>query len=331
MADLVAELARGPDLYPMALDPERGAVFFIRMRAEDYRRASFLDERMLAPATRGQWVPCADLARAMSLPRPVRPLHFIFHSGHVGSTLLSRLLDETGRVLSLREPLPLRTMADASDANAPGLDERLEVLLRLWERGYPGTEAVVLKATSTAERIGPRLLGLRPMARAVVLNVTAESYLATVLAAENSAVDLNAHGPERFHRLGRFLDRPARPASLGELAAMSWLVERLTQDELRAAFGDRVLAVDFDAALRDIESTLGRVIAHFGIAAPPGMAAAIAGSEVLRRYSKAPEQAYSPELRHDRLAEARHLYDDQIRAALAWLEKLRADRPPVIL
>ena len=44
-----------------------------------------------------------------------RAVHFIFHTGHVGSTLVSRLLDETGDVLSLREPLPLRTLADAMD------------------------------------------------------------------------------------------------------------------------------------------------------------------------------------------------------------------------
>src|SRR5262249_35897153 len=149
-ADLARELAAGPDLYPMALDGGRDALFFVRMRAEDYCRASFLDERMMTPATRGQWVPFADVARALASPRPIRPLHFIFPSGHVGSTLLSRLLDQTDAILPLREPLPLRAMASAFDTTAAGLDERLEILLQLWERGFADTQAVVLKATSTA-------------------------------------------------------------------------------------------------------------------------------------------------------------------------------------
>jgi hypothetical protein len=328
MTDPLAELAQSPELYPMAFDPGRDAVFFIRMTARmtasDYRRASFLDERMLAPGTRGQWVPFADVAHAMSSRPAARPLHFIFHSGHVGSTLLSRLLDETGGVLSLREPLPLRTMAEAYDDQKPGLDERLEVLLRLWERGYEDTRAVVVKATSTAERIGSRLLALRPQARAVTMNVTAESYLATIFAAENSAADLNAHGPERFHRLGRLLDGPPpRPTNLGELAAMSWLVERLTQSELLRTFGERILPLDFDIMLGSLPVAMARVRDHFGLPAPVGEIESVISGPVLARYSKAPEHPYSPGTRAERLDEARRIYAKELHAALDWLDALR--------
>ncbi len=320
---LLAELGTSPELYPFAFDPGRDAMFFIRMGAPDYRRASFLDERLLTPDTRGQWVPFADVVRAMAAPSAFRPLHFIFHSGHVGSTLLSRMLDETGKVLSLREPLPLRTMAAAYDAGRPGLDARLEILLRLWERGFGDTEAVILKATSTAERLGAKLLAQREHSKAVTLNVAAETYLAIMLAAENSAVDLNAHGPERLHRLGKLLNAPPpRPSNLGELAAMSWLVERLTQDELLHAFGERILPVDFDTLLQDTGTALAKVLAHLQISAVPEEATAIACSPVLARYSKAPEHEYSAQLRADRLGEARRLYGTEIRGALAWLRQL---------
>jgi hypothetical protein len=322
MADLLTQLARGPELYPMALDPGRDALFFIRMTASDYREASFLDERMLAPDTRGQWVPFADVARAMSGEREIRPLHFIFHSGHVGSTLLSRLLDETGSVLSLREPLPLRTMAEAYDAQRGGREKHLETLLRLWERGFAETRAVVLKATSTAERLGSHLLALRPQARAVTLNVTAESYIAIMFAAENSAADLNAHGPERFHRLGRFLDAPPRPTSLGELAAMSWLVERLTQNELLRTFGERVLPLDFDTMLSALPVALAQVLDHLGLGVTKAELVAIAAGPALARYSKAPEHTYSPDIRARRLTDARQTFGNELRAALAWLDML---------
>jgi hypothetical protein len=199
----------------------------------------------------------------------------------------------------------------------------LEILLRLWERGFGDSEAVILKATSTAERLGPKLLALRGNSRALTLNVTAESYLATMLAAENSAVDLNAYGPERFHRLGRLLNAaPPRPASLGELAAMSWLVERLTQDDLLHAFGERILPLDFDAVLQNTGMALVKILAHLQIPATLEEAAAIASGPVIARYSKAPEHAYSAQLRADRLAEAKRLYGAEIRAALIWLGQL---------
>ena len=79
--------------------------------------------------------------------------------------------------------MPLRTIAEAYDRGVPNLDLRLETLLRLWERGFDGNEAVVLKPTSATERLAPKLLTMRPEARAVMLNVSAESYLATMLAA----------------------------------------------------------------------------------------------------------------------------------------------------
>jgi hypothetical protein len=310
-------LAESAALYPFAYDLARGALMLVPMAQDDYRAASFLDERL---TKRGAWTPVGGVAQAMSGARDVRPLHFIFHAGHVGSTLLSRLLDETGVVLSLREPLTLRQMAEAYDHGGADRDERLELMLRLWERGFTGTEAVVLKATSATQRLAPRLLRHRAQARAILLNVSAESYLATMLAAENSAQDLNAYGAERHHRLGQLLNAPApRPSSLGQLAAMSWLVERLTQDRIQQAVGPRALAVDFDRMLDSLGDTLERIARHLNIAAD---IAAILESRTLSRYSKAPEHAYGPDLRQRRLDEARRLYGSEIAAALNWLNVL---------
>jgi hypothetical protein len=307
-------LAASPALYPLALDAGRDALFFVRFDEAAYRAASFLDERSVSGNGWGEWVDCAQARRALSAERAARPLHFIFHAGHVGSTLLSRLLDAVAAVLPLREPLPLRALADGSGDR--------ELLLRLWERGFPATEAVILKATSSAQRIAPDLLAARPEARAVLLNTRAEPYIATMLAGPNSAVDLNGHGPERHRRLGRFLSAPApRPTTLGELAAMSWLAERLTQDDIATRFGDRTIAIDFDAMLAAAEETLRDVAAHFGLAAAPDRIATAAQGPVMMRYSKAPEHGYSPALRGTLLDEARRLYGEEIRRGLAWIER----------
>lgn len=325
MTDALDELAQSPALYPMAFDMARDALVFLRLSEADYRRSSFLDERASITDGREQWLPFADVERAMAAPTAARPMHFIFHMGHVGSTLLSRLLDEAGAVLSLREPLPLRAIAEAGDMGVPDIERRLETMLRLWERGFADTEAVILKATSTTERLAPRLLTMRPEARAVLLGASAESYLATMFAAPNSAIDLNANGPERMHRLATMGVMVSHPATLGELVAMSWLAERMTQARVQRAFGTRALSIDFDVTLRALEETLSCVLRHFEIERSPEVIAAMANSRALSRYSKEQDRQYSPGLRAVLLAEAREKYAQEIRAALGWLDAI-ADR-----
>ena len=206
--DMLSEIGT-PSVYPHRYEPARARVLMIRMREADYRAASFLDDRMLTGETEGAWVPYARAAEAAAALAGAKPLHFIFHLGHVGSTLLSRLLDEIPGVLSLREPLPLRTLAEEPEAGA------LETFLRLWSRGFESTRAVVLKATSSAARIAPQLLAARPPgvpgtpsingARAVYMYLAAEPYLATLLAGENSPLDLKGHEAERTARLAAHL------------------------------------------------------------------------------------------------------------------------------
>jgi hypothetical protein len=95
-----------------------------------------------------------------------------------------------------------------------------DALLRLWSRGYPGTHSVVLKATSSSCRIAAGLLERHATARAVYLNLGVEPYLATLLAGQNSGVDLRGHGPVRIRQLQRRIETPLpqlHALSLGEL------------------------------------------------------------------------------------------------------------------
>ncbi len=335
--DLKSLLPASPDAYPQALDLVRGLVLVIRMDARAYRAASFLDDRVLGPATEGAWLATAAAAQAAGAADCMRPLHFVFHTGHVGSTLLSRLLDEADAVLGLREPLPLRTLAEAADAlgspesllGAAEFDSLLEAFLRFWGRGYASTGAVVVKATSSAGRLAPRLLAAAPESRAIYLNVAAETYLATLLGGANSAADLRGHGPGRMRRLLAGRSLPVAPLHMlcpGELAALGWLVESLAQAAALEAAGGRVLAIDFDAFLADVPAAAAQVFAHFGLPQDDAFVRALAGSMVLTRYSKAPERPFMPGDRAARLVEARRDQGAEIAKGLAWLERLaRAD------
>jgi len=334
MPDISFDIAGSAQFYPQKLDTDRDAVFLVRMSRDAYRKASFLDDRVLSGGMDGRWVPYAKVERAMVDATELQPLHFIFHTGHVGSTLLSRLIDETGAVLGLREPLPLRTLAEIQDhtatssptAASPQLDARLQTFLKLWRRGFADTSRTILKATSTSGRLALRVLGASPASKAVYLNLGPEPYLATLLAGANAMVDLGGFGAERSRRLSERFGISAPPVtslSVGELAAMTWLAESLTLMETKAAFSERVMVLDFDALLANLSSTMGTLLEHFGIDIPVGFLSAIEKSAVLARYSKAPEHySYSPMFREQLLTQARREHAAELRKGLHFLERL---------
>jgi hypothetical protein len=337
---LLSGLAASPDVYPQKVDLARDAALLVQLNESTYRTASFLDDRILAPDVKGRWVSLRSVLEAAQAIGERKPLHFIFHTGHVGSTLLSRLLDASGCVLSLREPLPLRTLADARDVlespesllNPRDFVALENALMKLWSRGYPDTHTVVLKATSSAGRIAAPLLERHNGAHAVYLNVAAEPYLATLLAGKNSGIDLRGHGPVRIRQLQARIATPLpqlHALSLGELAAMSWLAETWNQHDAVARVGARILALDFDELLADVAGGLGRVAAHFQLPLGSRWLDDIARSPVLMRYSKAPDFEYSPEVRAELLRQSRQNNAAQIDAGLSWLENLAGSQPAV--
>ena len=130
----------------------------------------------------------------------------------MGSTLVSRLIESIDGVFSLREPYPLRQIADAHDLvasaesflSAQSLDKIIDVFLRLWGRGYTETETIVVKATSSAGRLGPVILSRSVRTRALCLNVRAETYIASLLSSPATLGDLRGHAQERIRRLLSF-------------------------------------------------------------------------------------------------------------------------------
>jgi hypothetical protein len=329
------DLARSPDLYPQKIDLVREAALVVPFSQQAYRAASFLDDRILSASMRASWLTFTQLQQAAQGTGSGLPLHFIFHAGHVGSTLLSRLLDEAG-ALGLREPLPLRTLAEVNDAlDAPEsllsraqFDHILEITLRLWSRGYADNRAVIVKATSTTGRLAPALLAARPQAKTVYLNLAIEPYLATLLAGPNAIFDLRGFASERMRRLHKLAGKTGivlHTLSLGKLAAMTWLTERLTQASAERSGGERVLSVDFDHFLADRTAGLGQILSHFGLPADAQTVARLADSPTLNRYSRAPDQyAYGDAVRAQAMGQARREHAAEIGGALAWLERLGA-------
>ncbi|MEZ5995320.1 MAG: hypothetical protein R3C25_06170 [Hyphomonadaceae bacterium] len=333
-SDFQRRLLADPTLFAHEIDLIKELVLFVHLSREDYQRASFLDGRIITPNTQGAWMRFHELDAALAGAERARPVHFIFHSGHVGSTLLSRLLDATGAVLGIREPACLRTLADAAD-NVDQPDslvspQRFEALVdaqvALWSRGYPDTLATVVKTTSTASRLAPVLLDKAPNARALFLSLRAEPYMAALLSGENSIVDLRGHGPSRMRRLRNYGEpgRPLHTLSAGELAAMAWTVETLTHAHVRETYRVRTLALDFDDVLQDVEATLRRICAHLQLPASAPDISQAAQDPILSRYSKDPGAAYSAQTRAARLEHARRTHAEEITRGTKWLEAFAA-------
>lgn len=336
--ELLSQLPLSADAYPQKIDWARKAILVVALDRTAYRAASFLDDRILTPTTRGAWLATSRVDEATRHVGSTLPVHFIFHTGHVGSTLVSRLLDETGYVQPLREPLPLRSLAEAGDVlgqaesllSPAEFAAAVELFLRLWGRGYEDTRRVIVKATSSAGRATSAILGPHTQVQAIYLNVRAETYLATLLAGQNSAIDLRGHGPERIRRLQRQLARefpPLHTMSIGELAALGWLAETASQADALQRLGSRVLPVDFDAFLGGVGEHLHRIAVHFGLPVDAAFAERLASSAALTRYSKAPEHAYTPGIRAQVLADSRARNREEIRRGLAWLETTARAHP----
>ena len=336
--ELWALLPGSPDAYVQKLDFSRSLALVIRLDANAYRQASFLDDRIISQFTQGVWFPLGRVVEAVSRTDSPCGLHFIFHTGHVGSTLVSRLLDDTGFVLSLREPLPLRNLADAHDAlesptpvlSGTEFKAVLETTMRLWSRGYAWTRAAVIKATSSAGRMAIPLLESRSQSRAVCLNLPPEPYIATLLSGPNSIEDLRGHGPGRLRRLNsRCKVSPELLGELspGQLAALGWLVETASQHDALRRFPERVMALDFDEFLGAVTSGLERILGHFGLPKDERFLAAASTNPALQRYSKAPDLPFSREDRRQLLRESRRENAAEIGMGIEWLERLARSEP----
>lgn len=301
-------------LFAFDASAQRGWV--LHFEPEDYRRASFLDQRALHHRQIHGWELSLDEIEAtLADSDPVPPLHWIFHIGHCGSTLVSKFIDLANGVLGLREPLPLLALAQGTDD--PATRRWQGTVLRLLARGYPDTRAVVVKPTSAVTAIAGSLLERSP-GRACLLWIDLRSWLATMLRDADLIRDSLAGEARRLAQFGP----DGLPAASGDGARLArlWLAEQLRWRRLAAdpALAGRLIDLDFAQVLADPAGASAGLIAHYGLPLPDDWAARVAGSGLLQRYAKDPSQAYDANARERELAAAARTHAAQIEAGLAW-------------
>lgn len=334
---LYRDLPSGLAVHPHRLDLLRDLVLLARLSADDFAQASFLDQRAIASGGESAWFEWQQLEERMRGQPAGDAAHYVFHVGHCGSTLVSRLLGDVG-ITALREPLPLRTLAEIqadlplpesrwSDAT---FQSRLALLGDLFDRGR-GPRAV--KATSFCNDLAAPLLTPRSSRRATVVYARLRPFLANVLAGPNSRLDLLSAAPMRLRRLrartGLELGR-LHEMSPGIVAALTWTTETVSlAATIDALGGERLALVDFDRFLRDVPGALRHLADHVAPGVADARIESAATGPTLTRYSKAPEHAYDARLRQDVLAEGEALFGEELRLGIAWCERAAARAPAI--
>ena len=185
-------------------------------------------------------------------------------------------------------------------------------------RTFDGSEIACVKATSFASELAPDLVPQGE--RALFMYARPSSYIASILAGENSVKELHLLTEQRSQRMvarGMHLP-PARNDA--ERAAAAWACEMTALEAAATRMTDRRIEwADFDLMLENMEAELTHLAAFFGFAADPGRLRDIAGGSLMQRYSKALEYEYSPRLRAELIADASRRHEQEIAGALAML------------
>jgi hypothetical protein len=238
---------------------------------------------------------------------------------------VSRLLGELPNVLAVREPRLLRDLA----LSPPEVRQSyLPSVRKLMSRTFEEDEVACVKATSFVSEIAPDLVP--PGERSLFMYATPQNYIASILAGENSLIELRHLAQSRAQRLASRIPSAWPARGDAELAAVSWACEMTACEAAADAMPDREIAwADFDRMLDNMPAELGRVARFFGFAADDDAIEAIATGPLMNRYSKGLEYEYSTNLRRELIAEATTVAGRQIDDALAMLARA-AEKSPIL-
>ncbi len=341
MSERYGSLFQVPDLLPWQLDLAGSRLLLALMDEPAYRTAGFLDQRLnLDGRLQAVWAPLDKvLADARAGGGRQAPANFLFHIGHCGSTLLTQLLGDDPRLLPLREPLSLRSLAESERlTETPGAvvdrgrwEELRALLLLLLGRSYRGDQRALIKPSSNCNNLIAPALGSHPGHKAIFLYLNLRSYLANLLRPQSRNA-LYVFANDRAADLKRFMPHadfaadelpPARLGALNWTASMAQLMHAGSE----AHFAPRLQAVEFEAFLRNPSAGLMELMHFLDMPVEEAQVERLLASGHLQRYSKDPRFAYTPELREADLRESLRTHAREIDDAQGWLSGVLDQAP----
>lgn len=334
---LLAGLQQSPDYFLQNLDLVNRRGLVVRVNRDVYRQTAFLDQRMFAADTQGAWFDLDSLLHACS-GLPDGRTNYLFHIGHCGSTLLSRLLGELPGCFALREPLAFLALAMSYrelDTAVSRIDpvrwqQLFDMVLRLQARCYQTGDASLIKSTSVAGNLAQPLLTARNDARAILLCMDLETWLATMLRADETRESIRAcAGAWLTDFCRQTADDSMRLHALDDVqqAVLGWTTMLLNFTRTAAGYPDRVRWVDFNAFLGDPVAHCEMLSGFLGLPASGETIASLTSSEIMGRYAKDSSQQFDSATRASELAQAQRHFAAEIRAGLHWFEHLTSRVP----
>ncbi len=325
----LSRLTATPELFLKDFNPDRDLAVLSPMSEASYRESVFMDNRLVRSEARDLALSLNALGRLWQQSEtPPRPVHYIGHMGHCGSTLLSRILGDLPGLHSLREPPVLVGLSRAlRRLETPGFSLRpsewaqlLELAALMMQRTWRPSDVALVKPTSAVGNLLPYLLNRTGHERAVLLYVHLEDWLAIMLRPETRReTALFA----RDFRLADFAavagTAVAAPASPGELAAMTWLLQArefadVLEDSRTAA---RVRLLHFDTLLAHPVPVVAALCDWFGQPSPPDAVAAVTRARMATD-AKRPGQPHDAAARAAGLRELKTSEAGEIRRGLDW-------------
>lgn len=304
----------------------------VTMTAESYARSNFLDHRISLPQGVQTGVVRFTSLALLYPDISDRETAFIFHIGHVGSTLLSQALGTAPQVLALREPVLLRWLAEIRlDLDRPesrftqaGFDAALRTALGLLARPLPGHDRVIVKATSDAGSLAADILALQPRSRAIALYSRFEDFAPAILKGGAAWLDVSRQGPSRLRRLHATLGKECwqlAGMSPGELVALNWLTEMATLTLAYAKHRTRLTWFEFDDFISGGLTDFPALAGALGLPWDDETAERIRASGVLSRHSHDLDREFSFGARFYELHAVRVEHAGEIARGEAWLQR----------
>ncbi len=263
---------------------------------------------------------------------PVR--RFIFHVGFAGSTLLARLLDDPGRVLTLKEPHCLADLAgqraaiEAGEAIAP-LDVLVDHALgRLGDLGHEDLP-VLVKPTNWANCILRELCNPRRKVSAVFVSMPLRDYLTAVFRGGRDrlafcarlAADMAKLTPAASVSMSRAVQSSSDPLDqMARFAALlHWMQEREFSWAIAANGWSDDVRIELDELLDRPNRTAARARKTLGL--PKAARSSMRTERLLNRHAKEPSQPFSMNRHEEQSREVERHHGARLDAAAAWLDE----------
>lgn len=332
----VSDLLKSNEYY--LLSASRDTLTFVHAKDDNLTKSSFLDGRLHELKSCKQFtVPLHNILPSIEKHlNEVQVEGFLFHTGHVGSTLISKLIGTDDGILSLREPLPLRFLSEASsnlllpnsEFTKREYNELFATVLKLLARPYKSRKRVFVKCSSGVTEIAQQLIR-SPDTKSMLIYDNLDNFIANMFSPHGGLQDLGGRKKSvinRFNSIQNATRLAAHELKLGEIAGLLWATEILTC-ELSHFMSDKPLvALNFSKFLEDKRAGLSVMNEALRLGWSSSDILTKSQSELFNKYSKLSDS----ELPYDRNEIIRHRKDEymiHIEDAQAFIQKLTVDLP----